>query len=109
MGSFPCLPLILSKFWEEIKGEIKETNYCPKYELTTFKQMWGSTALGFGGFGGQAMTEAYTTVVEEVGSGWVGVFFDDRLAYKIKNPNRKFYKDLANENMEAVDRSWIYK
>ena len=47
MGSFPCLPLIQEKFWNEIKGEVKETNYCPKYELTTFKQMWGHSALCF--------------------------------------------------------------
>ena len=32
------------------------------FELFTFKQMWGSTALGFGGIGGQAMTEARTYV-----------------------------------------------
>lgn len=108
IGSFPCLPIIQAKFWNEIKDEIKETDYNPKYEITTFKQMWESTALEFGGFGGQAVTEAYTTVIEEV-SGWVGVFFDGKFAYKIKNPNRKFYKDLANGNMVSIDESWIYK
>ena len=32
------------------------------YELHIFQQTWGSTALGFGGIGGQAMTTANTYV-----------------------------------------------
>lgn len=30
-----------------------------------FPQAWGSTSLGFGGIGGQAMTSAYTTVITD--------------------------------------------
>ena len=36
--------------------------YIDDFELYTFNQMWGSTALGFGGIGGQAMTQARTYV-----------------------------------------------
>ena len=33
------------------------------FELHTFEQTWGSTALGFGGVGGQAITTARTYVL----------------------------------------------
>lgn len=32
-------------------------------EVQLFEQLWGSTALGYGGLGGAAMTYAYTVVV----------------------------------------------
>ena len=37
------------------------------FELHTFEQTWGSTALGFGGIGGQAMTTARTYVFIPIG------------------------------------------
>ena len=40
------------------------------------------------------MTSAYTTVVREIYSNWCGVFFGDRLAYKIDNPNQTFNEDV---------------
>lgn len=46
--------------------------------VAMFPQTWGSTALGFGGLGGAAMTEAYTTVLEGPGRQqavyWAGQF-----------------------------------
>ena len=33
------------------------------YEINIFDQLWGSTALGFGGIGGQTMTTATTVVL----------------------------------------------
>lgn len=33
-------------------------------EVIMFEQMWGSTALGYGGIGGQAGTAAYTVIVQ---------------------------------------------
>ena len=32
------------------------------FDMYTFEQVWGSTSLGFGGIGGQAMTTARTYV-----------------------------------------------
>lgn len=66
------------------------------YDLTVynmFPQTWGSTALGFGGIGGQAITSAYVCVI---GSNLVGdfaVYFGGRLAYVINRPNEKFWED----------------
>lgn len=70
-------------------------------QITMFQQAWGSTALGFGGIGGQAITSAYTTVV-------IGpcadacVYFAGRLAYHIKRPNMQFYEDMAAQHMCEV-------
>lgn len=33
-------------------------------EITMFAESWGSTALGYGGMGGSAITPAYTVIVE---------------------------------------------
>lgn len=106
----PCLPLIQERFWNAIKDELseEEKKYYPEFEMMMFKQTWGSTALGFGGIGGQAMTSAYTTVVIDVYTGWCGVFFGERLAYAIKNPNQKFYEDVHNRQMVDVSKRRIY-
>ena len=106
----PCLPLIQERFWNTIKDELNEEQkkYYPEFEMMMFKQTWGSTALGFGGIGGQAITSAYTTVIMDMNTGWVGVFFGEILAYKIHNPNEKFYEDMRNGNMAEVARLSIY-
>lgn len=107
----PCLPLIQERFWNAIKDEMdeKEKKYYPEFEMTMFMQTWGSTALGFGGIGGQAITSAYTTIVSEVYSGWVGVFFGESLAYKINNPNQKFYEDIRDNNMQPTYKASVYR
>ena len=110
-ADLPCLPLIHERFWNEIKEELseEEKKYYPEFEMTMFLQTWGDTSLGFGGIGGQAITSAYTTVVRDIYSGWCGVFFGERLAYKIKNPNEKFNEDVRNGNMRPVYEKVIYK
>lgn len=83
-----------------------------KFKMYVFPQTWSSTALGFDGCGGQAITEAYTTVVE---MSWdyinktddirglnlttsddkiYAVFFDGRIAYMCLNPNSEFFRDF---------------
>ena len=62
--------------------------------LYSFPQTWGSTALGFGGIGGQMITQAQTTVImvsttREYGA----VFFGGEFAYSIENVNEAFIKD----------------
>lgn len=83
-----------------------------KFKLYVFPQTWSSTALGFDGCGGQAITEAYTTVVEmtsykfesgkdirgivykELDDKVYAVFFDGRIAYMCLNPNSEFFRDF---------------
>ena len=55
-------------------------------DVFVFQQLWGSTALGYGGLGGAAMTYAYTVVVSTRSQACV-YFGRGRLAYRV---------DLAN-------------
>lgn len=104
MATLPNLPLIQERFYNKIKGELDEKDIkYPEFEvLGVFLQFWGSTALGFGGIGGAAVTSAYTTVIENNKLGYVGVFFGERLAYIIYQPNDKFRDDLKARCMVDV-------
>ena len=109
MYGLPCLPLIQERFLNAIKPHLSDDEkLTPNVRLYLFPQMWGSTALGFPGVGGQAMTLAYTTVILDDSTGWTAVFFHESLAYKIKNPNDIFYKDLYNFKMKSVMESIVY-
>jgi hypothetical protein len=84
-----------------IKKKTKHT----EYNLTVramFPQVWGSTALGFGGIGGQTITTAYTTVVESDIDASCCVYFGGQFAYRIEQPNEQFREDLFNQNMVQV-------
>ena len=67
-----------------------------------FPQAWGSTALGFGGIGGQAITTAYTIVLESAHFRGYAVYFGGRFAYNVKKASEQFYLDLQVQNMSAV-------
>jgi hypothetical protein len=72
------------------------------YDLTVysmFPQTWSSTALGFGGIGGQAITSAYVCVIESDLLAQFAVYFGGRLAYVIKRPNQVFFEHIANHKM----------
>ena len=77
-----------------------------KWSVEVFSQVWGSTALGFDGVGGSAMTEAYTTVI--VANSVYYVYFDGRIAYKVENPTAMFFEDLRNHRLRSVKESQIY-
>ena len=79
------------------------------FELYTFNQLWGSTALGFDGFGGSAMTPATTYVFVPVGvEQKCFVYFAGRFAYSA-DLSEAFKEDLRNHNMEPVYRSGKYR
>jgi hypothetical protein len=81
---------------------IEKTRKHSFYDLTVysmFTQTWGSTALGFGGIGGQAITSAYVCVIESNLLGQFAVYFGGRLAYVIERPDTKFFEDIANQKM----------
>ena len=68
-------------------------------EVYHFPQTWGSTALGFGGVGGSAMTPAYTTVITSERS--AAVYFAGRHAYTVPETTRRFRDDIRDNNMAA--------
>lgn len=97
---------------EEFKAKlaaIPENGYWkprPDFSVIVFPQTWGSTALGFDGeFGGQAFTQAYTTVVHESLTGTYVVFFGDRPAYKVQDATDQFFTDLSERNLKSVSQA----
>ena len=95
---------------ELFENELTMSTY-HKFKMYVFPQTWSSTALGFNGCGGQAITEAYTTVVEmtsykfesskDIGRIYkkledkvYAVFFDGKIAYMCLNPNSEFFRDF---------------
>jgi len=83
-------------------GRTKQVRPDPYHvSVAMFEQTWDSTALGFGGIGGQAITAAYTVVVEGP-MGDACVYFAGRLAYHIKRPNAAFNIDMSTHSMKSV-------
>ena len=83
---------------------VKKTRHT-EYNLTVkamFPQVWGSTAMGFGGIGGAAITTAYTTVVESDIDASCCVYFGGQFAYCIERPNEQFFEDLMKQQMTKV-------
>lgn len=100
-----------------------------KFKMYVFPQTWSSTALGFDKqccFSGQAITEAYTVVVEmtsykfesgkdirgivykELEDKVYAVFFDGRIAYMCLNPNSDFFRDFDRMCMKPQKGAEYY-
>ena len=78
------------------------------FEIHMFKQTWGSTALGFGGIGGQAITEANTYVlIPLVYNQKCLVYFGGRFAYKADYCDA-FVDDMLKGQLEPVYRAGKY-
>lgn len=78
------------------------------FEIYIFEQVWGSTALGLGGVGGQAMTAANTYVFIPISTNEkCFVYFGSRFAYAVPY-SRVFWEDVAKQNMEPVYHSGKY-
>lgn len=83
-------------------------------ETILFPQTWGSTALGYGGMGGAAITTAYTVVVRTRASACVYFGQSGRLAYLVnlqdctEEQRKAFIADLHSHNLcgrrDAVER-----
>lgn len=81
-----------------------------QYEVRVimFPQTWGSTALGYGGVGGQALTEAYTTIIyfEDhycvyFGNGKIVAYYINAAKISPDGYNN-FMKDIRDQNMREV-------
>ena len=79
------------------------------FEIHTFEQVWGSTALGFGGMGGQEMTSATTYVfIPTCCDQKCFVYFAGRFAYAA-DYSEAFKEDVAKRNMVSVSKAGKYK
>jgi hypothetical protein len=81
-------------------------------QVHMFCQTWGSTALGYGGMGGAAVTTAYTVIVYD--SDCYCVYFGQgELAYQIKYSQLStqgklvFKQDIQSQNMASKQNAHI--
>lgn len=82
-------------------------------DIITFNQTWQNTGLGFNPvFSGQAITDAYTTVVKTMtiksGVYKYYVFFNGRFAYSVENATDAFLKDLDKRELKDCDTAKQY-
>ena len=82
-------------------------------EIYDFDQTWGSTALGFGGYGGQTITQARTYVIEFNEYPKALLYFGGRFAYEVDltsdSTSRKFREDIRNGRVVSVRESGKYR
>ena len=75
-----------------------------------FPQTWGSTALGYGGMGGAAITSAYTVIVTDHNISCV-YFGHGQLAYRVNynqltaEGRENWQTDLAAHNMASCQKA----
>lgn len=92
-----------------LKYDAKERATVDDFEMYTFEQVWGSTALGFGGVGGQTMTSARTYVFIPVQVDQkCFVYFAGRFAYAA-DYSKEFMQDVFSGNMPSVALSGKYR
>jgi len=84
------------------RPKVKKKRRPDPYEcdVYSFPQQWASTALGFGGMGGQAMTTAQTSIIYT--HDIAAVYFGVRLAYIVVKPSTKFWDDVNGTSMASV-------
>ena len=68
-------------------------------DVQMFVELWSSTALGFGGIGGAAMTYAYTVIIKCEATQESLVYWNGKFAYKIDMKNKNVY-DLFLEDVK---------
>lgn len=68
--------------WLNSIGNRMDENWF-RIDVHCFEQIWGSTACGWGGMGGAAMTASYTVAIINKTYKIIAVFWDGRLAYCI--------------------------
>lgn len=106
--------LIFNDYFENVKSInefFMENNGKHNYtvtDITCFTQTWGSTALGFNGWGGSSMTPAVTTIVTvrlPEGKHRSYVFFGGGFAYYVNEQNEAFKEDMNKKFMTDVDNA----
>lgn len=106
--ALPCLPLIQERFYRLVVEKVNPDYRLHDVTMRMFSQVWGSTALGFGGVGGCALTTAHTVVVCDAAHKLYGVFFGDSPAYLVEDPSEVFFEDLRNCSMRSCADAGVY-
>jgi hypothetical protein len=77
---------------------------CPVYRLMVFSifpQVWSDTSCGFGGLAGQAMTTAFSVVLEDETEGIFYIFINGQYAYSAHHSSECFKEDLRKKNLSG--------
>lgn len=84
----------------KLRNEIAERDG-KNFDITMFKQTWPSSALGYEWMAGcDVITTADTIVIHTVNGPAYVYYASDKLAYKVENPNAKFYEDIKCHTLE---------
>lgn len=82
------------------------------FEVQSFPQVWGSSALGFDEtpdgkttIGCSVMTTAPTTVIFCKEPNIAGVFFGSSPAYVVQNPQDMFWEDVAGKRVASISEA----
>lgn len=89
---------------EEIKKLVSEEVYYNSklvqnwnnIEIHITGQLWGSTACGWGGMGGAAMSYAYNFIIKQKYTGLLFVYWDGRLAYIMNSSDATDYGNMPS-------------
>ena len=92
-----------------IEEDMRRMDPEKEFDIYMFEQTWGSTTLGFGGMGGQAITGETTFVLIPYDREVAYVFFGANFAYKIDGYNDLFKEDLRKHRMVSVRESGKYR
>lgn len=85
-----------------IKGFFDEVND-PEFDVYAFPQVWVSTALGYGGIGGSAMTKATTIILYSDRKDVAYVYPGSReLGYVVEVPSSDFWNDVYKRDILPV-------
>ena len=80
-------------------------------DLHLVNQIWGSTACGWGGLGGAAMTTSHTLIIENHNYGIACVYYGNRLAYicEIDDKFKKYNYDLPGVDQCNLKLTVVFK
>ena len=93
--------------YQDTKPFILNIHYARRMPCVQYAFGWGSTALGFGGYGGQMMTTARTYIIVHINRAYV--YFGGRYAYEVPYPfNKAFEDDMAKHSLASVVASQKY-
>lgn len=97
---------VLNQCTQEAAEELNTLKVDPDDEMMIlvfhWNQMWGSSALGFGGVGFSAMTNALTVVVTDVNTQQCLVFHEGRRAY-LTTFSEDIIEGIAYRNLPGQD------
>lgn len=103
------LLIINEDLWNRFDGDKDDYVSVDDFELHMFEQVWGSTTLGFGGLGGQAMTTANTYVFVPVTCNQnCFVYFGSGFAYEAE-VCEQLKQDIKNHSMKPCYQAGHYR